>query len=242
MPPEGRQFDSYLSQARSVADLAGMADTWAGSPSAKLRDQIAAIRAGLADVARVQAVVASLSARERATLALLNWLGGTANADALDIAVTMAGFASEPKTSQSISPAILDMLHRGLLLHDSPYSAFSWSSSYGPQPVFADARLLTASGPMMVVPLAIAPAPTPTRTTMRYGAGVVLDILAVLQLIARQGGLTLTQQGVVRAADQRRLARAMSWNDAAPFPDALPLLMRSLRGPGCSQVCAKHSW
>lgn len=223
-----RVFDDVLYSVRSPAALAGMAATWGGTAATTAWDMISAIRAGLDDPTRIQAVAASLSAREQAALAILKRLGGTAEAGALALALLVAGFPCAPPTGLSISPDLADMIQRGLVLRDSSYEPFSSETRYDPCRLFADHRLLTTIDAIPLVPLAITPVPAPAVTVLRHPARVVLDILAVLQTVDRQGGLSLTQQGTVRVADQRRLTRALGWDDQPPFSGALALLIHVL--------------
>jgi hypothetical protein len=231
------QFDGYLDYVNS-GELKIMARLWGGRGTERKDDCIAIIRQGLRDPARVRAAMAALNPFEQTALALLKWVGGIAPAGALAMGLRASGVAlpkSRGWASNSASELIEPLIRRGLLLSDSGQNSSSIYEMFGRSAmVFSDERLLAHARPLECAPLALRPAPPPPTTTYRRPPTVVMDIIGVLQAIESLGGLQVTKAGAIRAADTRKLAKALGWNadsieiDGLPFPDptgALPTVL-----------------
>ncbi len=226
MPHMQRRFDAYLDLVQAN-ELKSMVRLWAGRTQMRKDECIAAIRAGLSDLERVRAALASLNPYECTALALVKQMGGAIDAGALAVALRAAGVPL-PTTRQPYSDDTVNLvqplIRRGLLLNatrDSPGSL--WSSSYGGNLVFSDERLLADIGPVECVPFSIAPVAPAAASIYRRPPAVILDIVGLLQAIGTLGGLHLTQAGQVRVNDMRKLVRAMGWNENRITVDGLAL-------------------
>ena len=87
----------------------------------------------------------------------------------------------------------------------------------------------------MVTPFALKPIAPPAGTLYRRPQAVALDLIGLLQAVENQGGIGLTQNGLPRANDLRRVAKAMGWAedttpvDGLPFPNLTAGLIHALR-------------
>jgi hypothetical protein len=228
-----RHLDAYLQAIRPPA-LVALAQTWGALPSASPHAALATILAVLNDPARVQQLVASLSAQEQTALALVQVMSGMCDAEALTAALRVLGFPCPSSNGSAIGDPLLDLVQRGILLHDSLYDPLTVATRYGPCRLIADDRLLAHVGPLILAPLDLDPCPLPPTTVARAPAGVTLDILTFLRTIEQIGGLTPTTTGTLRVADVRRLARAQGWPETGPviagvpFPHVIPTLLMIL--------------
>lgn len=222
-----RRFDAYLPHL-SISDLKPMVKLWGAKAPPRKEECVGIIVRGLASRRLVSEAIASLTPYERTALAIVKWMGGTIEAVALATALRASGVAL-PKSrgwTRSDAHELIEPLHkRGLLLYDSSRAlAFYDSFHYGDGgTVFSDERLLEHIGPPEYAPLRIPPAAPPPGPLARRPAGVMLDILAILQAIETIGGLQLTKAGAPRAADIRKLLRALSWQEQSITVDGLAL-------------------
>lgn len=215
------RFDPYL-DAIGASELKRMVRLW-GVPSAKLSkvETMAAIRAGLADPQRVAAVLAGLTPFERTALSLLRFMGGELDATALGIALRAAGRTgpSPRHPWQNDAPAgwLQPLADRGLLLALDSYAPHrvsdydSWS--YRSRMVFSDCRLLLPSLRPQPCPLPVAPVAAPAVSVSRRPQSVLLDLISAIQAIDDMGGLRLTEQNSVYAADLKQLGGRLKWTD-----------------------------
>jgi hypothetical protein len=223
MQTHQRHLDAYL-QAIRPPILVALAQAWGAAPATSPQAALATILAALNDPARVQQLVASLSAQEQTALALLQLTGGSCDAEGLTAALCVLGFPCLSSNGSAIGDPLIDLVQRGILLHESVYDPLTVSTRYGPCCLIADDRLLAQVRPMTSVPLALDPCPPPASTVARAPAGVTLDVLTILRTIDQIGGLKLTNASALRVADVRRLARALGWPETGPTLAGVPFL------------------
>src|SRR6185369_11613262 len=108
-------------------------------------------------------------------LALMAFVGGTIDAEALTAALRVLGFPCPAAPGSMLGEPLIDLARRALLLHDSSYDPLTISTRYGPCQLCADDRLLAQVGPMTVVPLPLESCPAPSATVARAPASVTLD-------------------------------------------------------------------
>ncbi len=220
-----RRFDTYLDLVQS-SELKSMVRLWGGHSQMRKDECIAAIRRGLGDAERVQAVLAGLNPYEHTALAIVKWIGGAIDAGALAVALRATGVplpTTRHPYSNDTTTLIQPLVRRGLLLSaQSGAPGMLWESSYGRSVGFSDERLLAGIGPVECVPLALTPSAAPAPSTYRRPPAVILDVVGVLQAIDTLGGIQLTKSGSVRANDLRKLARAMGWSESGITVDGLP--------------------
>jgi hypothetical protein len=231
-PNPSNRFDMLLDQMRSN-DLKSMLRMWGGRTQTRKDDMLAFIRAGLADPERVRDAIADLKPMERETLALMKWMNGSIDASALIAGLRAMGVElpkSRSRYDQSDRQLLQTLIQRGLLL--SGYEPDpSYIVEYSANMLFSDERLLAEIGLPEPVPLSIKPVAEPGSTLYRRPPTVVMDILGLLQTIARLGSLQLTKSGSVRVGDLRKLTRALKWDedsilvDGLSFPDPVGALL-----------------
>jgi hypothetical protein len=88
-----------------------------------------------------------LSAQEQTALAVVAFLGGIADAEALTAALRVVGFPCAASGGGAIGDPLIDLVRRGFLLHDSSYEPLTISTRYGSCRLVADDRLLARSTP-----------------------------------------------------------------------------------------------
>jgi hypothetical protein len=203
-----RRFDAALSQIGS-AELKRMAHAWGGPGNLRKDESIAWIRKGLADPEKVKAVIAGLEPWERNALALVKRMGGEISYHALNVAVLASDIYPHRKSNYGYyRTGFLDgLLRKGLVLVANTYNPLYISDSFSQGgTLYADERLLAHIGFPQTRPLEISPIATPPKTQHRLPSSIVLDIIGILQAIEKNGGLSLTQAGEVRANDEKRCA------------------------------------
>lgn len=222
-PNSSNRFDMLLEQMRSN-DLKSMLRMWGGRTQTRKDDMLAFIRAGLADPERVRDAIAGLKPVEREALALMKWMNGAIDARALITGLRAMGVELPKSRSwqdQSDRQLLRELIARGLLLsgyEPDPAYIVEYSSNM----LFSDERLLAEIGPPEPVPLSIQPVAEPASTLYRRPPTVVMDILGLLQAIAKLGSLQLTKSGSVRVGELRKLARALKWDEGSILVDGLP--------------------
>ena len=216
MPDLTRRFDSYLHNVNADR-LKPMVRLWGGKSQMRKDECIELIRSSLADPQKVRAAVAGLEPFERNALALIKQMSGEVEAYALAVGLYTTGVNVPARFSSgygSSVSAIFDHLYRRSLV----FSAYSYDPGYltgynGTGAVFSDERLLAQVDQPEVIPLEIPHAEAPPAATTRRPQTVALDILSVMQSIDTLGGLRLTQNGLVRSTEQRKLMREMHWEE-----------------------------
>ena len=235
MPARSLRFDPLLTQIRAD-ELKSMVRMWGGGSQTRKDECIARIKHGLADPTRVQAAVATLAPWEANALALVKAAGGALDGGALCVALRASG-VNLPSTRSAYtddrSTVLPTLIRRGLVLSAGGYSP-TYLHDYGTANVFTDERLLAAAGPLVVTPFALKPIAPLAGTTHRRPQSVALDLIGLLQAVDNQGGIGLTQAGVPRVNDMRRIAKAVGWAedttliDGLPFPDLAAGLIHAL--------------
>ena len=236
MPAHSLRFDPLLPHIRSD-ELKSMVRMWGGGSQTRKDDCIALIRQGLADPAKVRAAVATLAPWEANALALVKAAGGALDGGALCVALRASGVNLPGRRSAHADDRItvlLPLTKHGLVLTENG-SHPTYSNSYSSSNVFTDERLLAAAGPLVVAPFALKPIAPPAGTLYRRPQAVALDLIGLLQAVENQGGIGLTQNGLPRANDLRRVAKALGWAedttrvDGLPFPNLTAGLIHALR-------------
>jgi hypothetical protein len=225
-------LDAYLEHMRAD-ELKRIARLWGGSHTLRKDECITLIAESLCDPASVKEAMENLSPFERNALALVNFMDGVIDAEALTVGLRMAGVAL-PQSKQGYTPSdkqlLLNPLFRlGLIirLYDRPGSYYEspvgFSSSYSSFRVFSDPRLLrfVPSFPTCQ-PLDVPLVPAPAATQVRRPQTVLLDVLGILQTVHEMGGLNLTRSNTVRVNDARKLGKAMNWKGKEAEIDGLP--------------------
>jgi hypothetical protein len=239
MPERPLRFDPFLPHIRSD-ELKSMVRMWGGGSQTRKDDCIALIRQGLADPTKVRAAVATLAPWEANALALVKAAGGTLDAGALCVALRASDVnlpGGRLARADDRVALLLPLMKRGLVLIENGSNP-TYSSSYGPNNVFTDERLLAAAGPLVVAPFALRPIAPPDGTMYRRPQAVALDLIGLLQSVDNQGGIGLTQNGTPRVNDLRRIGKAMGWSedttlvDGLPFPNLTAGLIHGLRHAG----------
>ncbi len=216
MNDESLRFDGRL-PGINADQLKPMARLWGGKSLTRKDELIACIRAGLADPEKVRAALAELEPYERFALALIKLMGGRIDANALSVGLHASGLRLPPRLKEryfSSDRTIYNALfRRGLVLSTYPYDPFYLYGGDGSGTLFSDERLLAEAGLPELVPLELAPAPAPPTASSRRPQTVALSVFSILQAIQDLGGLLLTKTGQVRATEQRKLARALNWEE-----------------------------
>ena len=213
MPPTFRRFDDYLPHVASDM-LKSIARLWGSRGQPRKDECVAIIRRGLADPQQVRAAIESLAPHERMALSIVKWMGGAVEALPLATALRASGVAL-PKSrawSRNDTQELIDpLVRRGLLLYESGRGSTYFDSFGYTGGVFGDERLLDQVALPKYAPLPIRPVAAPAETLARRPASVMMDLLAVLRAIDALGGLQLTKSGAPRAAEARKLLRALGW-------------------------------
>jgi hypothetical protein len=221
MDRSARHLDMFLRAIRPDA-LMLLAQSWGAPASTSPEAALATILAVLNDLPQLQRLVGALSAQEQTALALVKFMSGASDAEALTAALRVLGFPCPASDGRAVGDPLIDLVQRGLLLHDSLYDPLTVSTRYGPCRLVADDRLLAHVPPITVVPLPLDPVPPPPAPASRAPAGVTLDVLTSLRTIEHCGGFKPTSTGALRVADVRRLSRALGWPDAGPVIAGVP--------------------
>jgi hypothetical protein len=213
-----RVFDNYL-QHINVDRLKSIVRVWGGKSQLNKTACIDLIQESLADPQKVRAVVAGLEPYQRTALALIKLMGGEIEAKALAVGLHASGVKMPSKYTSgywnSTSEICEALIRRGLVLSGYLYDPTYLSEHFGAAVVFSDERLLAQVGLPEVVPVPLETVAPPPTSSFRRPQTVALDILSILQAIDNQGGLLLTKNGAVRATEQRKLLRAMGWEEDA---------------------------
>lgn len=237
------RYDDVLAAVRAD-HLKAMVTLWGGKISMRKDACVEWILQALANPDRVRAAVASLDPYERAALSFVKQAGGVIDYELLGLGLLAMGLPMPPRFLQSHSD-ISDEIARALIKHGVVLSSHSHDPGYLPSrfggdvTVFADERMLAAVEPTVEpAPFAIKAARPPSTFTYRPPPAAVLDIVGFLKAIDYLGGLGLTQKGVPRADDLRKLRRAVQWPDDVlivdgfRFEDAFNGLLSALRNSG----------
>lgn len=232
------RFDSHLERINS-SELKTMVRLWGGRSQMRKDECIATIRQGLSDPERLRMALSNLKPFERTALEVIKELGGSVEAGALVVALRASGVPlPQPRYYHNQDTSLINALaQRGVIMGESSHS-LSGYSSLGAAKVFSDERLLALAGPVEIEPFQISPVASPPSSTYRRPPAVILDIIGILQAIDRLGGLGLTQGGVVRVNDARRLIRTMGWTEKGfevegmPFPNPVQAFAGAFRASG----------
>ncbi|MFQ5808000.1 MAG: helicase-associated domain-containing protein [Armatimonadota bacterium] len=239
------RFDPYLENVRAD-ELKRMVRLWDGKGLTRKADCIAVIRRGLADPRRVQAALESLTPAEHTALGLLKLLGNAVDYRAFGLALCAAGIDRFPRARfrrQGPDGLPQALVSRGLLLSRGGYDPGSFDQYSGHVVAFSDERLLAHVGPPTFEPLDLAPLDPPPTVLSRRPQSVALDLIAFLQAVDGLGGLSLTKAGAVRVADERKLKRAMLWDDeidldGVTFPHPAPAFLEAC---ACAGLLAQEA-
>jgi hypothetical protein len=208
-----RYFDADLEQVRSE-NLKRMVRIWGGTTAMRKDECIACIEAGLANPEKVRAAIASLVPWERNALALIKRMGGVLGNRTLTVGLIASGFSLPSRNEYRRNNFANALLGRGLILATSDHNPDYINDSYGESMLYTDERLLAEVGHPEFLPLQIQPMATlPTQTLHRSPSTVILDVMGILQAIEKIGGLTLTQAGDIRANDEKKINKAMRWDE-----------------------------
>ena len=227
-------FDAALPQI--TADrIKPMARIWGGTSSMRKDQCIECISKGLANPAQVKAVVDGLEPWQRNALALIKRMGGRIDSQNLVVGIRMSGI--HPPLKYEYRDSVIDPLFRkGLILSMDFYNPSSLSySSYADTVLYSDERLLAQVGFPEIQPFNLSPIPEPESTQVRRPSIVTLDIVGMLQTIEKIGGLRLTQSGDVRINDEKKVRKAMGWDeegveiDGFFFPDPITAWVDAFR-------------
>ena len=211
-----------------------MARIWGGTSSMRKDQCIDCISKGLANPAQVKVAIDGLEPWQRNALALIKRMGGVIDSHNLVVSIMMSGIHLPLKYEYRNS--VIDPLFRkGLILSKNSYNPGSLSYSYGDNLLYSDERLLAQVGFPEIQPLNLSPIPEPGNTLVRRSSTVTLDIMGILQTIEKIGGLRLTQSGDVRTNDEKKVRKAMGWDekgveiDGFFFPDLIAAWVGAFR-------------
>ena len=234
-----RRFDSYLMDIRAN-ELKRMAGLWVKAGKLCKAECAAAVREGLADPQRVPAALAKLKPPQRVALGFIKEAGGDLTPDCLEAAMVAAGH--RPPGRQAYSrrsyPWCEDLISRGVALAAGGYDPMSLDSySSAEKRIFTDERLLEHAPEPEIVVIEI-DADLPAEVGLQRPPGsVVLDIVGVVQAVEKAGGVGVTQAGLPRVSDMKKLRREMRWTDSMkvdglPFPNLTEAVVTALRAAG----------
>lgn len=233
------RFDPFLPHIPANV-LKSMARLWGGSSLTRKDECISLIQHSLADPAKVRAAVATLTPAEANALALIKAAGGAVEARAFAVALHASGAPLPGRSSarrDGHAEVISHLIKRGLVLNSSPHNP-TYATGYGRVEIFSDERLLAAAGALAVAPFALNPIAPPAATVFRRPPALALNLIGLLQAIENHDGIGLTQNGLPRVNEVRRIAKAMGWSadttlvDGLPFPDLALALIHALRYGG----------
>jgi hypothetical protein len=208
-----RYFDADLERVGSE-NLKRMVRIWGGTTAMRKDECIACIRAGLANPEKVRAAIASLIPWERNALALIKRMGGVLGNQTLTVGLIASGFSLPSRNEYHRNNFADALLRKGLILATGNYSPDYISDSYSESMLYTDERLLAEVGLPEFLPFQIRPmAAPPIQTMYRSPSTVILDVMGILQAIEKIGGLTLTQAGDIRANDEKKINKAMRWDE-----------------------------
>jgi hypothetical protein len=229
----GWRADSLIPLADS-ADLKALAKLLGGSGSLRKDECIRIVLAGLNQPEKVKVLLEHVAPFERATLALLNRLGGLVDERVLGVSLRTLGVPLPTSAERRADDydLIAALKRHGILFYRDGRSRYGYGSSmydyvFVPVPMLADERLLAQADALEIVPFPISPAASPDSIRSRRPQNVTLDLIAVLQAIDSMGGLRLTKSKdrSIRAGDLSKLSRALNWEadtslDGLTFPSA----------------------
>jgi len=187
---------------------------WGGQRGMKAAERAPFMERLLGNPEALAHAVETRSPYDRLALALVKWLGdGVLAGSTLGVALAAAGHGGErhggPATADEDAR---ELFARGLFATRSQYH------SWGELPeATVDYRVLEHVGEPELRPIELRELPAPASPVLRRPAAVQLTIDDFLRAIAGLGKMTLTRDGCIRVADQRKLAKAMGWEEVTSF-------------------------
>lgn len=210
-------------------DLKKMSVLWGASTKMPKADRIAYLIAAPNDPHLVDTALAHMLPHERAALALVKLLGGTADIGALGIAVRATGLVPDTERyhrEYGTEPVARTLLERGIVIQEVGYRYIDYSYNATEKRVFADDRVLARLPPPDYSRLSLKAADPPTTSTFRRVPSVMLEVISILRAVDDLGGIGLTKAGDLRAHDLRKVTLKLGWGkqikiDGLPFPEPM---------------------
>jgi len=229
---------------------------WGGRGNEPKDNCIRNILNGLADENAVRAALSVLTPEERTALAILKEYGGVIQVELLVELLLSYGYAVDHESTVNFgfggagSHFVANLLRRGFLLLTprlvtgySPYSNVKYSGLSTGESVYIDERFLAQiDWSVEVRPLSITPASTiPPGLNVRRPQLVLLDLLAVMRVLAEMKQFSLTKSGAIRVAELRKFQQRMNWKDQQtfdgyPFPHIAQAVMLAWEHAGWLRV------
>ncbi len=239
MNSPNRRYDALWPTFNS-AELKKIAVFWGASAKLLKADSLTYLIAAPNDPNKVDSVLTRMLPHERAALGLVKMLGDTTNIVALGIAVRATGMAPNTESYQREYGTDLlarRLLERGIVLQVVGSRSFDYSYSVNEKQVFADERVLARLPPPEYRPFLIEPADRPATSTLRRVPSVMLEVISFLRAVDDYGGIGLTQAGVPRANDTRKVARKLGWGekieiDGLTFAEPMKAYVGAMSGGG----------
>jgi hypothetical protein len=224
MDDSALHFDTYL-DVINAPEVKAMARLWGGRTGMSKPDAAKIVVDGLKDPYKAKAAVEALPVWERNALAILRYMGGTANYQTLGLGLIAAG-ANLPTNSKNMpldaKELVSRLFKRGLVLSNYQYNP-GYFSEYSSNIIWSDLRLLQAAGYVHLAPLTLPTLGVPEHTSFRRPAVVALDLLGVLQAVDQMGGLQLTKTGLIRATDIKKLRKTLRWPETGVSMDGFTM-------------------
>ncbi|MCW3055311.1 MAG: hypothetical protein JWN14_4481 [Chthonomonadales bacterium] len=210
-----RRYDLYWSNFNADI-LKRMSTVWGAPAKMPKEERIAYLITVPQDPQQIDAALERMLPFERAALSLLQWVGGIAEIRTLSITVRTTGLAHSGERytrSYGSDPVAQTLLDHGIVMPEGGQQYFGSGYYSDKNRVFADERVLDRVRPTDFMPLSIPSTDSPTSSTVRRVPSVMLDIISFLRAIDDLGGIGLTQAGVPRVNDMRKLARKLGWGE-----------------------------
>lgn len=222
MPPTwiintSRLYNDYLNRL-DEATLRRFVRLSGGSTTGRRADWIAWIERVLDTPQTLKEVIEKLPPNEQSLLAILRDLGGDCDYLMLQLAALGGGLPNLPPAHPDVFFDTVQHLARaGLALNWGDTHSFVRLKQYqyGPQTnwIFSDDRILAQAGQSQLTPPTLTPHLPTNPTTRRMPHLVTMELTALLQAVERSNGIGLTQSGLPRAVDLKKLSKAANWPD-----------------------------
>jgi len=239
MKDPSRRLNDYLSRLDD-STLKRLVRQTGGQGLNYRLEMTAWIEQSLDNPARLKESLLKLRPYELGLLALLRDMGGECEDSVLRAAASGAGLPMPPSGNPTAAfhDILQHMLRGGFMLNwsDSNHLTRLQRTDYGiyTNLIFSDPRILEQAGPVEVAALDLPPSNSLAPTQARLPHLITMEIVALLQALERANGIGLTQSGVPRAVDLRKIAKAMNWPEGnlvdgpLVFENALPALISGL--------------
>jgi len=215
--------------------LKRLARLFGGSNTLRKQEAIDHIRISLGIPSRVKTMISNLQPYQQAALAIVKQYNNYIHHHLLALYLYMrGGKLPKHRFQQNDNDLIQWLVNSGLFLHHG-YSYSHWHDEIY---LFTDSRILKQIAPLTYNPFSLPTINDKTPIVLRPPHTVVLDIIAMLQLIEQVGSFPLTKTGTVRVNSIRKFRKALGWQkddvfiDGVIFPKAAQAFIEAFQQTG----------